>query len=119
MDGTIGYLLVQSGLQGWRFWLFVVAMGLKFVVDDCGLHRERCDDYERIARWVLTAAVLAGAAAGLPSGVPAGAIAVMRAFLAGGIMLNVLNEEIPAARPRSFWPFALGAAVYGCLLLVV
>ena len=40
------------------------------------------------------------------------------AFLAGGVTLNVLKEELPEERQSRFWPFLLGAAGYAALLLV-
>jgi hypothetical protein len=41
------------------------------------------------------------------------------AFLAGGVVLNVLKEELPEERESRFWAFALGAASYTALLLVL
>jgi len=46
------------------------------------------------------------------------ALAVLFAFLAGGIVLNVLKEEIPKERESSFAAFALGVALYAAILLV-
>jgi zinc transporter ZupT len=47
------------------------------------------------------------------------AIGFLFAFLAGGVVLNVLKEELPEERQSRFAPFALGAAGYGALLLMV
>ena len=47
------------------------------------------------------------------------AVAVLIAFLAGGVVLNVLKEELPEERESRFWAFALGAALYAGLLLAV
>jgi mannose/cellobiose epimerase-like protein (N-acyl-D-glucosamine 2-epimerase family) len=46
-------------------------------------------------------------------------VAVGRSFLAGGIIMSVLKEELPAERQSRFWPFALSAALYGVLLLAL
>ncbi|NJL21613.1 MAG: hypothetical protein HC895_13625, partial [Leptolyngbyaceae cyanobacterium SM1_3_5] len=43
--------------------------------------------------------------------------AVLFAFLAGGIVLNVLKEELPEDRESHFWSFAIGAIGYAVLLL--
>jgi len=56
---------------------------------------------------------------GLVVELPEAAIAVLTAFLAGGVVLNVLKEEIPEERQSRFWAFALGAALYAALLLAL
>lgn len=43
----------------------------------------------------------------------------MQAFIAGGIILNVLKEELPPARESRYWTFALGATAYGTLLVIL
>jgi hypothetical protein len=44
---------------------------------------------------------------------------VLVALLAGGVILNVLKEEVPSERQSRFWAFAAGAAAYAGLLLTV
>ena len=51
--------------------------------------------------------------------IPEVAIAVLVAFLAGGVVLNVLKKELPEERESRFWAFALGATLYAALLLVL
>ena len=46
-------------------------------------------------------------------------LAALIAFLAGGVVLNVLKEEIPEERESCFWAFALAAALYTTLLLAL
>jgi hypothetical protein len=47
------------------------------------------------------------------------ATSVLFALLAGGIVLNVLKEELPEERQSRFSAFALGAAGYTILLLLL
>jgi zinc transporter ZupT len=47
------------------------------------------------------------------------AIALLFAFLAGGVILNVLKEELPEERQSRFWAFTLGAGFYAVLLLAL
>ena len=49
--------------------------------------------------------------------VPPLAVAALFAFLAGGIVLNVLKEELPEERESHFSAFALGTGLYAALLL--
>ena len=46
-------------------------------------------------------------------------LAVLFAFLAGGVILNVIKEELPEEQESLFWAFALGAALYTALLLAL
>ena len=99
--------------------LFALATALHFVVNDYGLHRDQKGDYVRVGRWIIAAAVIIGWAVGLAFEVPEAAIAVLTAFLGGGIIMNVLKEELPEERQSRFWAFAAGAAAYASLLLIV
>ncbi|WP_180381094.1 MULTISPECIES: hypothetical protein [Fischerella] len=46
-------------------------------------------------------------------------IALLFTFLAGGVILNILKEELPEERKSRFWAFALGAGIYTVLLLAL
>jgi hypothetical protein len=46
------------------------------------------------------------------------AIAVLFGFLAGGVIRNVLKEELPEELESRVWAFALGTAAYALVLLV-
>ncbi len=119
-NAIIGYLLlhrVATGLEA--LLLFFIAMALHFVVNDYGLREDHKDLYTRIGRWVLAGAVLVGWSVGLLVEIPEPAIAVLIAFLSGGIVLNVLKEELPRERESRFWALALGAAIYTAILLAL
>ena len=116
----IGYLLTErltTGLQS--LLLFFVAMALHFVVNDYGLREDQKGLYKRYGRWVISAAILLGWAIGAFSQLPEAAIAIVTAFIAGGVILNVLKEELPEERESRFWPFAVGVTVYAALLLAL
>jgi zinc transporter ZupT len=94
-------------------------MALHFVVNDHGLREAHKHVYDRIGRWILAAAVIVGWAIGQGTQIHEAAIAVLFAFLAGGLVLNVLKEELPEDRESKFWAFALGAATYAALLVTL
>lgn len=119
-NGLIGYLLlhrVDQTIQS--LLLFFFAMTVHFVVNDYGLREDHEEDYDRRGRWILAAALFVGWAVGLATEIHEAAIAVLFAFLAGGVVLNVLKEELPRERKSRFWAFALGALAYAILLLVM
>jgi len=66
---------------------------------------------------VLAGGVLAGWALGMVTRIPETAVAGLLAFLAGGVILNVLKEEAPAQNAARFWPFAGGLAANSLLLV--
>lgn len=50
MNAIIGYLLVEER-RGAGLALFAVAMALKFVVNDYGLHKNHQANYDRIGKY--------------------------------------------------------------------
>jgi hypothetical protein len=119
-NALIGYLLLhreEPGVQS--LFLFFFAMALHFIVNDKGLRDNHKSYYDRVGRWILAAAIIVGWAIGRGSEIHEAAIAVLFAFLAGGIVLNVLKEELPEDRESRFWGFALGAAIYASLLVAL
>ena len=121
-NALIGYLLLhreEPGLWSLALFAFAFAMGVHFVVNDSGLREDHKGAYDRYGRWVLAAAVLAGWVVGLLSEVSEAALAVFFAFLAGGVVMNVLKEELPEERESRFWAFAAGAALYSAVLLAL
>jgi hypothetical protein len=119
-NALIGYLLLhreEPGVQSLLFFFF--AMALHFVVNDRGLRENHKHTYDKIGRWILAAAIIFGWVIGGGTELPKAAIALLFAFLAGGVVLNVLKEELPEERQSRFWAFALGAAIYAALLLTL
>lgn len=116
----IGYTLEEQAAAGaLTLVLFTIAMGVHFVVNDYGLREHHKDAYTRVGRWVLAGAIVLGWAASQMVSVPEAIIVSVLAFLAGGIVLNVLKEELPERRRSRFSAFAAGAFGYAALLQVV
>lgn len=114
----IGYLLLHREAADDRsLGLYAVAMGLHFVVNDQGLRQQHGPTYDHRGRWILAAAPLVGWGLGRIGPAPTLLISSLFAFLAGGVVLNVLKEELPEDRESRFFAFAAGAAIYAALLL--
>lgn len=119
-NGLIGYLLLHlenQTMQALTF--FAVAMGLHFIVNDAGLEAIHKTAYLHIGRWILAGAVFLGWLLGWQTTIAETAVTPLVAFLSGGVILNVLKEELPAERESRFLPFALGATGYSLLLLTL
>jgi hypothetical protein len=115
----IGYLLLhreQPGLGSLA--IYGVAMALHFLTNDYGLRLDYKDGYDRTARWVLAGAVVLGWGLGLTVEVSDVAVALLFGFLSGGVVLNVLKEELPEERKSRFLPFAGGLVGYAALLVL-
>lgn len=119
-NALIGYLLTHREEQGiYALMFYVFAMALHFIVNDFSLSEDHKWAYRREGRWILSAAVILGWVVGSQTHISEALTAVLFAFLAGGIILNVLKEELPQAKESRFWTFALGALGYSGLLLLL
>ncbi len=119
-NALIGYLLLHrqgDSLRG--LGVYFVAMALHFVVNDYGLREHHQERYHRTGRWLLAGAVVAGWLLGAAVEIPEAAVSLVVAFLAGGIILNVLKEELPDERRSRFGALALGMSAYAALLLAL
>ncbi len=116
----IGYLLLHREEAGaWSLVIYGVAMTLHFVTNDFGLRQDHQHRYDHLARWILAGAVLGGWLMGSLAELPDIWIALLFGFIAGGVVLNVLKEELPEDRESRLWPFVGSAAAYALLLLAV
>lgn len=119
-NAVIGYLVVHrqddttSGLV-----LFAGALGLHFVVNDHALRERHEGPYDRVGRWLLIVAIALGGLIGALTEISEAALGLLIAFIAGGVILNVMKEELPEDRESRFWAFALGAAAYAALLQLI
>lgn len=119
-NALIGYLLLHRDEAGSRaLATFAAAMAMHFLVNDHGLRHHYKARYDRYGRWILAGMILAGWGVGAFAELPDAAVAVFFALLAGGVIFNVLKEELPEDRRSRFSAFALGAAGYAALLLAI
>jgi zinc transporter ZupT len=116
-NALIGRLLGHE--QGLDLLTYTVAIGLHFLVNDVGLREIHGELYRRVGRWLLAGAILLGAAVGVVTEIREALFATVFAFVAGGIVLNVIKEELPEERASRFLPFAVGAVGYAIVLLLI
>lgn len=117
-NGLIGYLLLHredpsiGGLT-----MYGLALGAHFVVNDRALQHVHGTDYRTYGRWILAAAVLCGWAMGFAISPDPTTVAALFALLAGGVILNVLKEELPEFQESRIWAFLAGALGFSVLAL--
>jgi len=119
-NALIGYLLVREEYESaWGMLFFFIAMGVHFITNDKGLRATHKEDYDKYGRWLLTFAILIGWGIGVVMEVNDLIISFLTALLAGGVILNVLKEELPEERESSFSAFCIGIVGYSILLLLL
>lgn len=120
-NAIIGYLVVRRAEEDTigALALFTGAIALHFLINDLGLRSHHKRRYDRLGRPLLTGAILLGWVVGVTTELSEAAVGLAIAFLAGGVVLNVMKEEVPSEQESRFLPLALGAAVYAALLLAV
>ena len=116
----LGYLLLHREETGIvNLVLYAVAIGTHLLVNDYGLRNNHKGAYRKTGRWILAAAIIAGWILGTNIDVSEAVLAIVFSLLAGSIILNVLKEELPEERQSRYWFFALGAAGYTLVLLLI
>ncbi|MBS4538072.1 hypothetical protein GOQ27_06340 [Clostridium sp. D2Q-11] len=114
----IGYLLLHRENNSFSdLFLYFIAIGLHFFVIDHGLREHHKEIYDKFGRWILAVSSVVGWAIGSLIEVNEITIAILFSFLAGGIIFNILKEELPEKRQSSFWAFLTGTVAYSILLL--
>jgi hypothetical protein len=117
-NALIGYILFQREEEpAQTVILFTIAMALHFLVNDFGLLEHHQENYKKYGRWVLVLALIIGWTVGYVKEVSETIVVLLTAFIGGGVILNVLKEELPEERESRYWAFALGAILYATLLL--
>lgn len=117
-NALIGYILFyreEGPLR--KLILFTVAMALHFIVNDFGLMDHYRYRYRKYGRWLLVLALIGGWSVGYLIEVSHTIIVLVLSFIGGGVILNVLKEELPEERKSRYWAFALGVIAYAILLL--
>jgi hypothetical protein len=120
LNAAIGYLLHERAAEHhYNLPLYAVAIGLHFFINDHWMHHNHKVRYHRIGRWILAAGTLVGWGAGVFVVLEETVIFPALAFLAGGVLMNVLKEELPYGREENYWSFAGSTLVFSAILLTV
>lgn len=118
-NAVVGSLLVRRAQEDTtpELALFAAALALHFVINDLGLRHHHRGRYDRAGRPLLVAALVVGAVVGFRFVLADAVVGLLVAFLAGGVVLNVLKEEVPEERQSRFLPMIAGATGYAVVLL--
>lgn len=116
----IGYFLLHRETPGIKSLMFYfIAMSTHIMINDYSLRNHFKHLYMNKGRWILSVSVILGWVSGIFLNVSNLVLDIMFAFIAGGMILNIIKEELPEERQSKFLGFASGAAVYTILLLIM
>ncbi|MBH0161566.1 ZIP family metal transporter [Fictibacillus sp. 26RED30] len=119
-NAVIGYLLIREEYETkWGMFFFFLALSIHFVANDHGLRKDHKQKYDKYGRALLTVAILIGWAVGAITVVHVLIESILVALLAGGIILNVLKEELPENQESSFVAFIAGLTGFSILMMLV
>lgn len=99
--------------------LFTFAMALHYFTNDYTLTKEHVTAYKEYGKWMLISSLVLGWLVGNWLIISDGAIALINAFIAGGVIMNVTRHELPVDNPNNTAAFLFGAAFYAAVLLAI
>jgi hypothetical protein len=114
----VGYLIADYQVPGVTpIMLATTAFTLHFLGSDHVVLQQYGRLYDRMIRWLLVGATIAGAGIGFLTTLRPTIVALWFAFLAGAIIINVLEQELPEHEHSHFWWFFAGASFFSALAL--
>jgi hypothetical protein len=99
--------------------LAVVALAAHLLVTDRALHLQNNRAFETSARWILAASLLLGWLLATLFRPHMLIVWALLGLVAGGMILNVIDEELPERREGRFSIFVGGTVIYSILLLTL
>jgi hypothetical protein len=97
--------------------LYALAIAFHFLAVDHSLTEEYGAVYRRTGRPLLAAACLLGWGAGVAIALPHAVLALLVAFVSGGIIMNSLIIELSPRDGNRFGAFMTGGLLYGLILV--
>lgn len=98
--------------------LFTLAIALHYFTNDYSLSEVHGEQYRQY-KWILILSLFLGWFAGLWIILVPTAVALISAFIGGGVIMNVTRHELPQDNPNSMEAFLSAAGIYTCILLAI
>ena len=114
----VGYAVVDPNNPEVRpLLLFTFAIGLHYFINDYHLNKRYGDDYRRVGKWVLILSLFIGWLVGCFFTLEPTSIAIVSAFIAGGVLMNTTRHELASENPKNFGYFFAFSLLYSFVLL--
>jgi hypothetical protein len=112
------YVLVKEPVTSPIWTLqYALAIAFHFLAVDHSLRDEMGDAYGRPQRIFLATMCVLGWALAQAADLPEVALALLLAFVSGGVIVNSAIMELPSERDGRFFPFVLGSLLFGLVLM--
>lgn len=116
--GLMSYLLVRSAGESSATTVgYTLAFGGHFIALAHSLDEEFKDSYQRRGRWLLAGSCLLGWAVGVMLALPPYALALLTAFISGGVIMTNALMELSEGKDGRFSAFMAGSLIYGLVLI--
>lgn len=99
--------------------LFTFALALHYFINDFTLNKRYGNRYREKGIWVLIFSLFFGWTIGFLFTLPALGVALISAFIGGGVIMNVTRHELPKKNPNNLPAFLSAAFFYTILLLYI
>ncbi len=119
-NSFIGYYLIKGLKQEPKaVIIFTAVFILHLMVNDVGLRLDHKKRYDPWGSLILAISVVAGWLLGFFVTLPIFIFALWFSWLAGGILLNTIKEELPKERKSKLLPFFLGTVLSAILFIFI
>jgi len=116
----VGYAVVdKNNIEVQPLILFTIAISLHYFTNDYSLSEAHGNEYRIFGRWILIACLFLGWFVGILTELPETAVALVSAFIGGGVIMNVTRHELPTENPNNLNAFLTAAAIYTFILLTI
>lgn len=116
----IGYAVVDKDNPEVKpLLLFTIAIAMHYFTNDYSLNEAHGEYYRRYGKWILILSLFLGWLTGLWITLAPAAVALVSAFIGGGVIMNVTRHELPKDNPNSLGAFLMAAAIYTSILLAI
>lgn len=99
--------------------LFTIAISLHYFMNDFSLNKAHGDQYRYFGKWILIVFLFLGWLTGLLFTLSQTGVALMSAFIGGGVIMNVTRHELSEDVPHSLRAFLLASVAYTFILLTL
>lgn len=99
--------------------LFTFAMALHYFMNDYSLSMAHGEAYGYSGKWILIVSLFLGWTVGALTELSQTGVALVSAFIGGGVIMNVTRHELPEENPHSLGAFLVGIVVYAAILLAL
>lgn len=116
----VGILLADQSFESTATALiYLMVIGLHLFTNDWVLRHHFTQLYDKFGRGIITFTVLLGWTIGFAFQINHIFIALLEAFVAGGIILNAIKDELPECKGSNFPLFLMGTAAYSLFLIFI